>query len=176
VFELIKRYRQCDPAARSDWEVALLYPGIKAVLFHQLAHRLWRARQWFAARLVAEISRFVTGIEIHPGAKLGAGLVIDHGMGVVVGETTVIGRNVLIYHGATLGATTGAHGKRHPTIEDDVIIGAGAKILGPITVGQGARIGANAVVTAPVLPHSIVVGIPAKPLAARSQVQEVTRP
>lgn len=162
---LIRRYRQCDPAARSDLEVALLYPGVKALLCHRLAHALWRCGWYFPARFIAECARFATGIEIHPGAQIGSGLVIDHGLGVVIGETAEIGHDVLIYHGVTLGGTSQDPGRRHPKVEDGVIIGAGAKILGTVTVGRLARVGANAVVTHNVGPGETVVGIPARPIS-----------
>ena len=152
-----------DPAPRSHWEI-LLYPGIWAVGYHRVAHWLFEAQLYFLARAVNHIARFLTGIDIHPGAKIGRHLFIDHGF-VVIGETAVIGNNVTIYQGATLGGTNptnGVGGKRHPTIEDDVIISLGAAILGPITVGAGARIGANAVVTRDVVPGATMVGIPAR--------------
>jgi serine O-acetyltransferase len=150
-----------DPAARSGLEIVLLYPGLHAVWAHRLAHGLW-VRGWrLLARLVSQLARGLTGIEIHPGATLGPGLFIDHGMGVVIGETAEVGRNATLYHGVTLGGTANARGqKRHPTLEDNVTVGAGAKILGAITVGAGSRIGANAVVVKPVPPNSVVVGVP----------------
>lgn len=152
-----------DPAPRSRMEV-LLYPGVWAFAYHRLAHRLFRMRLYFLARWVNHWSRFVTAIDIHPGAKIGRHLFIDHGFSVI-GETAVIGDNVTIYQNVTLGGTNpanGVAGKRHPTIEDDVVIGSGAQILGPITVGKGARIGANAVVTKDVPPGAVMVGIPAR--------------
>lgn len=152
-----------DPAPRSSWEI-LLYPGLWAVGFHRIAHWLFEAELYFLARAVNHLGRFFTAIDIHPGAKIGRHLFIDHGF-VVIGETAVIGNNVTIYQGATLGGTNptnGVGGKRHPTIEDDVIISLGAAILGPITVGAGARIGANAVVTKDVVPGATMVGIPAR--------------
>lgn len=153
-----------DPAPRSRTEI-LLYPGVAAFAYHRLAHRLFRMRLYFLARWVNHWSRFVTAIDIHPGAKIGRHLFIDHGFSVI-GETAEIGDNVTIYQCVTLGGTNpadGVAGKRHPTIEDDVIIGSGAQVLGPITVGKGARIGANAVVTKDVPPGAVMVGIPAKP-------------
>lgn len=153
-----------DPAPRSRMEV-LLYPGVWAFAYHRLAHRLFRVRLFFLARLVNHTARMLTAIDIHPGAKIGRHLFIDHGF-TVIGETAEIGDNVTIYQNVTLGGTNpadGVAGKRHPTIEDDVIIGSGAQILGPITVGKGARIGANAVVTKDVQPGAVMVGIPAKP-------------
>lgn len=154
-----------DPAPRSRMEV-LLYPGVWAFAYHRLAHRLFRARFFFLARWINHWSRFLTAIDIHPGANIGRHLFIDHGFSVI-GETALIGDNVTIYQNVTLGGTNpadGVPGKRHPTIEDDVIIGAGAQVLGPITVGKGARIGSNAVVTKDVEPCAIMVGIPARPI------------
>ena len=156
---------QRDPAARSKLEVALLYPGFHAVVFHRLSHGLWRRGFRFLARLVATMSRFVTGIEIHPGATIGPGFFIDHGFGVVVGETTEIGSDVTLYQGVTLGGTSLEPGKRHPTLGNDVIVGAGAKVLGPINLGDCVRVGSNAVVVKDVAPNTTVVGIPAKPVA-----------
>ena len=162
--ELVATYRRRDPAARSDLEVLLCYPGLHAVLVHRLSHRLYR-RGWFlAARLCAHVARGLTGIEIHPGAQIGQRLVIDHGMGVVIGETAIIGDDVYLYHAVTLGGTSSERGKRHPTIGNDVIVGAGAKVLGDIMVGNGARVGANAVVVRAVDPGVTVVGIPARPV------------
>lgn len=153
-----------DPAARSAIEVVLFYPGVHAVLWHRLANRLWRARFYTGARGVAWLSRLLTGIDIHPAAKLGRRLFIDHGLGLVIGETAEVGDDVTLYHGVTLGGTSldRVH-KRHPTIADGVIVGAGAKVLGPITVGAEARVGANAVVLKDVAPGVTVVGIPARP-------------
>ncbi|MBM3502708.1 MAG: serine O-acetyltransferase [Alphaproteobacteria bacterium] len=156
-----------DPAARSRLEVVFLYPGFHAVLWHRVASRLWRSGWRFLARLVATWSRFVTGIEIHPGAKIGRGFFIDHGHGVVIGETTEIGDNVTLYQGVTLGGTSLHQGKRHPTLGNDVIVGAGAKVLGPIMLGDGVRVGSNAVVTKDVASGTVVVGIPAKPVAQK---------
>ena len=151
-----------DPAARSRLEVLLCYPGLHALLLHRVAHFLWR-RQWpLPARMVSQFTRWLTGIEIHPGARIGRRVFFDHGMGVVVGETAEIGDDVLIYHGVTLGGTSLVRGKRHPTVGSRVIIGAGAKVLGAITVGEGARIGANAVVVGDVAPGATVLGIPAR--------------
>ena len=162
--------RDRDPAARSLLEVALLYPGVHAIWAHRVAHWLWLRDQRFAGRAVSQMARKFTGIEIHPGAKLGSGLFIDHGMGVVIGETAVVGDDVTIYHGVTLGGTTLDRGhKRHPTIGDRVIIGAGAKVLGAITVGADSRIGANSVVVRPVPPKSVVVGVPGQ-IVSRSRV------
>jgi serine O-acetyltransferase len=156
-----------DPAARSRFEVIVLYAGFHAVFFHRVAHGLWRRRFRFLARLVSVFSRFLTGIEIHPGAAIGPGFFIDHGFGVVIGETTEIGRDVTLYQGVTLGGTALEPGKRHPTLGNDVIVGAGAKVLGPITLGDCVRVGSNAVVVKDVAPKTTVVGIPAKPVADR---------
>jgi serine O-acetyltransferase len=151
-----------DPAARSTWEVITCYPGFHALLIHRVAHRLWRLRlRWFA-RLVSHASRFLTGIEIHPGAAIGRRVFIDHGMGVVIGETAEIGDDCTLYHGVTLGGTTWNKGKRHPSLGRGVVIGAGAKLLGPIAVGDGARIGSNAVVVKDVPAGATAVGIPAR--------------
>lgn len=152
--------RAKDPAARSSLEVALLYPGLHAVWSHRIAHRLWSRGLRFPARALSQLTRWLTGIEIHPGATIGPGLFIDHGMGVVIGETAEVGADVMMYHGVTLGGTTLNKGKRHPTIGDRVTIGAGAKILGPIVVGDDSRVGANAVVVRPVPANSVVVGVP----------------
>lgn len=151
-----------DPAARSKLEVFLLYPSIHAISAYKLSHLLFRRKLFFLARLVSQIARFFTGIEIHPGATIGKGLFIDHGMGVVIGETAIIGDNVTLYHGVTLGGTGKDIGKRHPTIEDNVVVGAGAKVLGPITIGEGAKIGANSVVVKDVPKGATAVGGAAK--------------
>lgn len=151
-----------DPAARSTLEVILAYPGFHAIVLHRIAHWLWNHRIRLFARILSHISRALTGIEIHPGAKIGKGFFIDHGMGVVIGETSEIGDNVTIYHGVTLGGTSFTRGKRHPTIESNVTIGAGAKVLGPLTVGANSKVGANSVVITDVPPNSTVVGVPGK--------------
>jgi len=151
-----------DPAARSRLEVVLCYPGFHAVLMHRLAHGCWTRGLKLIARAIAVLSRFLTGIEIHPAARIGERFFIDHGIGVVVGETAEIGNDVTLYQGVTLGGTSLDKGKRHPTLEDGVIVGAGAKILGPFTVGKGARVGSNAVVLEAVPAGATVVGIPAK--------------
>lgn len=156
-----------DPAAYSWVQVLLCYSGLHAVWMHRLAHRLWRARWRLLPHLIAHFSRWITGIEIHPAAKIGPRLFIDHGMGVVIGETSEIGADVTLYHGVTLGGVSLSHGKRHPTIEDDVVIGAGAKVLGAITIGKNTRIGANAVVVKDIEPSMVVVGIPGKPVQRR---------
>jgi serine O-acetyltransferase len=157
-----------DPAAKSALEVFLLYPSIHALIMHRIAHSLFKRKMFLVARMISQLNRFVTGIEIHPGAKIGKGLFIDHGMGVVIGETSEIGDNVTIYHGVTLGGTGKDKGKRHPTVGNNVVIGAGAKVLGPIYVGDNAKIGANAVVLKDVPYNSTAVGIPAKITAVRS--------
>ena len=162
--ESVRAYRERDPAARSDLEVLLCYPGLHAIIWHRMAHVLWTQGLFLLGRLVSHFGRFLTGIEIHPAAKIGRRLIIDHGMGVVIGETAEIGDDVYLYHQVTLGGTSSTRGKRHPTIGNGVIIGAGAKVLGSILVGDNARIGANAVVIAAVPPDTTVVGIPARPV------------
>ena len=151
-----------DPAATSRVEVALTYAGFHALLFYRFAHWLWKFRIPFIPRALSQFARFVTGIEIHPGASIGSGLFIDHGMGVVIGETTEIGDNVTLFQGVTLGGTGKQRGKRHPTLGSHVVVGAGAKVLGPITIGDYVKIGANSVVLQDVPDHSTVVGIPGK--------------
>lgn len=154
-----------DPAARNGVEVALLYPGVHAVWSHRVSHAMWQAGARGPARALSQAARFWTGIEIHPGAQIGEGLFIDHGSGVVIGETAVVGTDVTIYHGVTLGGTSLEPGKRHPTIGDRVTVGAGAKVLGPVTVGSDSRIGANAVLVRSVADHSVVVGVPGQVIA-----------
>jgi serine O-acetyltransferase len=151
-----------DPAARSRLEVVLCYPGVHALALHRLAHRLWGAGWLVTARFVSHVSRFLTGIEIHPGARIGQGVFIDHGMGVVMGETAEVGDDVTLYQGVTLGGTSLKREKRHPTLERNVVVGTGAAIIGAITVGAGTRIGAGSVVVAEVPPDSVVVGVPGK--------------
>ncbi|MGB9768466.1 MAG: serine O-acetyltransferase [Dictyoglomus turgidum] len=151
-----------DPAARNFLEVILCYHGFHAILLHRIAHFLWKLKIPIIPRLISNINRLLTGIEIHPGAKIGKGFFIDHGMGVVIGETTEIGDNVLIYQGVTLGGTGKEKGKRHPTIGNNVVIGAGAKVLGPITIGDNTRIGAGSVVLKSVPPNCTVVGVPGR--------------
>jgi serine O-acetyltransferase len=151
-----------DPAARSTWEVITCYPGFHALLIHRLANWLWRIRMRWLARFVSHVSRFLTGIEIHPGAKIGRRVFIDHGMGVVIGETAELGDDCTLYHGVTLGGTTWNKGKRHPTLRQGVVIGAGAKVLGPIVIGEGAKIGSNAVVVKDVPAGATAVGTPAR--------------
>lgn len=151
-----------DPAARSVVEILLCYPGLHALIFHRFAHSLWRRGVRLPARLLSSFSRFLTGIEIHPGADIGRRCFIDHGMGVVVGETTVIGNDVLIYQGVSLGGTSLTRGKRHPTIEDYVVVGLGSTVLGPVTIGRHSRVGAGSVVVDSVPPHATVVGVPGR--------------
>jgi serine O-acetyltransferase len=160
--ENINSVYERDPAARNALEVLLCYPGLHAVYFHKVSHFLWKHKFRLLARLVSQAGRFFTGIEIHPGAKIGRRFFIDHGMGVVIGETAEIGDDVTIYHGVTLGGTSWKKEKRHPTVGDRVIIGTGAKILGPLTIGHDSKVGANSVVVNEVPAHSTVVGIPAK--------------
>ena len=154
--------KERDPAARSSFEVLLLYSGLHAIIWHRLAHKLYNARLFFLARLISQISRFFTGIEIHPGAKIGRGVFIDHGSGVVIGETAEVGDGCTIYQGVTLGGTGKDKGKRHPTLGKNVLVGSGARILGPFTVGDNAKIAANAVVLSEVPANSTAVGVPAR--------------
>ena len=162
LYDEIHSYVDRDPAVRSLWEVFFTYPGFHAVLWHQLAHWLHGHRLYFIARVISALGRWLTGIDIHPGAQIGRRLFIDHGTGVVIGETTIIGDDVTLYQGVTLGGTTLEKGKRHPTLEDGVIIGSGAQVLGPFTVGANARIGANSVVLKEVPPCATVIGIPGR--------------
>jgi serine O-acetyltransferase len=155
-----------DPAARSAWEVLTTYPGLHAVMLHRVAHALWRSGWRYPARLLAYLGRALTNVDIHPGARIGRRFFIDHGAGVVIGETAEIGDDVTLYHGVTLGGTTWNKGKRHPTLHDGVVVGAGAKILGAIVVGAGARVGANSVVVKEVPPGRTVVGIPGRLVGA----------
>jgi len=158
----IRVFLERDPAARNVVEVLTCYPGLHAILLHRLAHWLWNKRRFLVARLVSQVSRFLTGIEIHPGARIGERFFIDHGMGVVIGETTEIGDDVLLYQGVTLGGTGKEKGKRHPTLGNHVVVGAGAKILGPITIGDNVRVGAGSVVVKSVPPNCTVVGVPGR--------------
>lgn len=158
----IRAAQKKDPAARSFLEVLLLYQGLHAIILHRIAHFLYKIKLFFLARALSQFSRYMTGIEIHPGAKIGKGFFIDHGMGVVIGETSIIGDNVLLYQGVTLGGTGLEKGKRHPTIGNNVVIGGGAKVLGNITIGDNSYIGANAVVIKDVPPNSTVVGVPGR--------------
>lgn len=162
VREDIANARRHDPAARGAFEVWLLYSGLHAIWGYRLANRLWRARLRTSARFVSQATRFLTGVEIHPGATIGRRFFIDHGMGVVIGETTIIGDDVMVYHGVTLGGRSLTVGKRHPTIDDGVVVGAGAKVLGAVTIGAHSVIGANAVVVHDAVPHSVLTGVPAR--------------
>ena len=164
-----------DPAARNPLEIMLVYPGLHALWAHRMAHWLWRHNIKLLGRIVSQIARWLTGIEIHPGARIGKGFFIDHGMGVVIGETAEVGHNVTLYHGVTLGGTSLEKGKRHPTLHDNVVVGAGAKILGAIEVGENSRIGANAVVVKPVPANSVVVGVPGQ-IVHRSKPQHENVP
>jgi serine O-acetyltransferase len=166
--ETINSYRERDPAARSYIEVLFCYPGVHAVMWHRLSHWLWTHNLYFLGRFSSHISRWLTGIEIHPAARLGRRFVIDHGMGVVIGETAEVGDDCYFYHQVTLGVARTSSGKRHPTVGNNVIIGAGAKVLGPITVGDNARIGSNAVVVDTVPANTTVVGVPARPVDRRT--------
>jgi len=167
--EDIQVYMERDPAAKNALEVLLCYPGIHAVWFYRVAHRFYRRRLFLMARLISQLARFLTGIEIHPGAKIGRGFFIDHGMGVVIGETTEIGDNVSLYQGVTLGGTGKEKGKRHPTIGDNVVISAGAKVLGSFTVGDNSKIGAGSVVLKPVPRDCTVVGVPGRVVVREGQ-------
>lgn len=164
---------QRDPAARSWLEVLLFYPGLHAVWLYRVAHWLWQDHHWLLARGVSHFARWLTGIEIHPAARIGPRLFIDHGMGVVIGETAEIGADVTIYHGVLLGGVSLSRGKRHPTIGNNVVIGAGAKVLGAITVGDHSRIGANAVVLKDVAPEKVVVGVPGKVVTRLTKAPEI---
>ncbi len=174
VTDEIKAIMERDPAARNIFE-AFLYPSLHAIILHRVAHALYEANVPFFPRLVSQISRFLTGIEIHPGAKIGKGLFIDHGMGVVIGETAEIGDNVTLYQGVTLGGTGKQQGKRHPTLGDNVLVGVGAKVLGAITIGENARIGGGAVVLKDVPPNTTAVGVPAKIVGYRNASNEANQ-
>ncbi|MBE7706741.1 MAG: serine O-acetyltransferase [Cyanobacteria bacterium SIG30] len=167
----IKNIREKDPAVKSVIEIILLYPGFHALLMYRIAHKLLKWHIPFIPRFISQLARFLTGIEIHPGAKIGKNFFIDHGMGVVIGETTIIGDNVLLYQGVTLGGTGKDVGKRHPTIQDCVTIGAGAKVLGNITIGESSNIGAGSVVIDNVPIHSTVVGIPGRIVQQKVYIQ-----
>ncbi|MGD0746424.1 MAG: serine O-acetyltransferase [Acidimicrobiales bacterium] len=171
----LRAAQERDPAARSAAEVALCYPGLHAVWSYRFSHWLWRHNLKLVARVVSAVTRFLTGVDIHPAAVLGEGLLIDHATGVVIGETAEVGAQVTLYQGVTLGGTSLSKGKRHPTVGDRVTIGAGAKILGPITIGHDSRIGANAVVVRAVPPNSVVVGVPGQ-VISRSRPRPVTAP
>jgi len=166
MFETLKRdiqaVKERDPACRGTLEVVTCYPGFHVLFFHRAAHWMWNHRLKLLARMASQLGRFLTGIEIHPGAKIGPGFFIDHGMGVVIGETAEIGKNVTMYHGVTLGGTSWKKEKRHPTIGNNVVIGAGAKILGPFKIGDNSRVGAGSVVVNEVPSNSVVVGVPGR--------------
>ena len=170
--EDVQAARDRDPAARSAAEVLLAYPGVHALLIHRVTHILWKTGVPLVPRLVSHLGRFVTGIEIHPGATIGHRFFIDHGMGVVIGETTLIGNDCHIFQGVTLGGTSTRREKRHPTLEDGVVVGAGAKIIGAVTIGEGSRIGAGAVVVSSVPPHATVVGVPGHVVAYTNRSNE----
>ncbi|MEZ0391874.1 MAG: serine O-acetyltransferase EpsC [Pseudobdellovibrionaceae bacterium] len=170
MLDFLIAYKNYDPAAKSLVEIALLYPGPKAIFFHRLAHSLYQMNFFFLSRLVSEFSRFLTGIEIHPGARIGSRLVIDHGMGVVIGETAEIGDDCVIFHGVTLGGVKFDPTKRHPTVGNKVLIGTGAKILGPIHLGDGSKIGANAVVTKDVAAGSVIIGPKAEIFQSKNSI------
>jgi serine O-acetyltransferase len=174
--EQIRAIRERDPAARSTLEVLLTYPGLHAVLLHRVAHWLFLHRLSLLARVVSHLNRFLTGIEIHPGATIGKRLFIDHGMGVVVGETAIVGDDVTMYQNVTLGGTGHQRGKRHPTLGNGVVVGVGAKVLGAVTIGEGARIGGGAVVLRDVPPHTTAVGVPARAVAWTDPSSGETRP
>ena len=164
-----------DPAARSAMETLIACPGLHAILLHRLNHWLWTKKLYLIARFSAHVARFLTGVEIHPGATMGRRLFIDHGMGIVIGETSEIGDDCSIYHGVTLGGTTWQKGKRHPTLKNGVIIGAGAKVLGPVTLGVNSRVGSNAVVIKDVPDYATVVGIPGHVITKKSKTEEDTK-
>jgi serine O-acetyltransferase len=173
--EDVAAVRERDPAARGSLEILLCYPGVHAVIGYRLAHWLWRHRLKLLGRACSAFTHALTGVDIHPGAQLGPRLFIDHATGVVIGETAEVGADVTLYHGVTLGGTNLERGKRHPTVEDRVTIGAGAKVLGPITIGHDSRVGANAVVVKPVPPDSVVVGVPGQ-IVSRSKPRPHTGP
>jgi len=179
MFKQIREDIRCvfdrDPAARNSFEVLTTYPGLHALLFHRLAHAIWKLGLRWIARVVSSLSRWLTGIEIHPGAKIGRRFFIDHGMGVVIGETAEIGDDCTLYHGVTLGGTSWEKGKRHPTLVNNVVVGAGAKVLGPIILGEGARIGSNAVVVKDVPEGATVVGVPGRVVGANRPVADKQR-
>jgi len=176
MFARIREDIQCvfarDPAARNSFEVLTAYPGLHAVLIHRVSHRFWQWRLKWLARIFSNIGRWFTGIEIHPGATIGRRFFIDHGMGVVIGETAEIGDDCTLYHGVTLGGTSWQKGKRHPTLANDVVVGAGAKVLGPITLADGVRVGSNAVVVKDVPAGATVVGIPGRVVARKAEPDE----
>ncbi len=167
--------RERDPAARGSLEIMTTYPGLHAMWFHRLSHGLWRLEVKWLARWISHMARWVTGIEIHPGAQIGRRFFIDHGMGVVIGETAIIGDGCTLYHGVTLGGTSWQKGQRHPTLGNDVVVGAGAKVLGPIDIGDGARVGSNAVVVKTVPVNATVVGIPGRLVERKTGADETER-
>ncbi len=169
--EDIRVVQERDPAARTRLEILLCYPGLHAVWMHRIAHACWRADFKTLGRWISHVARFLTGIEIHPGASIGRRFFIDHGMGVVIGETTEIGHDVVLYQGVTLGGVSLEHTKRHPTLGNNIVVGAGAKVLGPLKVGDGARIGASSVVVQDVPAGTTVVGIPARPVGTRARAE-----
>ncbi|MCF6282770.1 MAG: serine O-acetyltransferase [Candidatus Polarisedimenticolaceae bacterium] len=164
-----------DPAARNTFDVLTIYPGLHALLLHRLAHGLWKRNLFWLARFISNISRFFTGIEIHPGATIGRRFFIDHGMGVVIGETAIIGDDCTLYHGVTLGGTSWNKGKRHPTLGNDVVVGAGAKVLGPLEIADGVRIGSNAVVVKPVPKGATVIGVPGRIVSRQKDDEQAQR-
>jgi serine O-acetyltransferase len=170
----LQAIKERDPAARSRLEIALVYPGLHAVWCYRIAHSLWNHKLRFAARVVSALARFLTSVDIHPGARIGSGLFIDHAVGVVIGETAIIGDDVTLYQGVTLGGTSLAKGKRHPTLGNRVIVGSGAKVLGPIVVGDDARIGANSVVVRDVPEGAVVVGVPGQVISRSQPVVQAT--
>ena len=171
--ELLTAYKERDPAARSKLSIFLLYPGVRAVIDYRIAHWFYKHGRFFIARYISQRSRRITGIEIHPGAQIGKRLVIDHGMGIVIGETTIIGDDCLLYQGVTLGGTGKEKGKRHPTLGNNVLVGAGAKVLGPFKVGDNSRIAANAVVLNEIPDHATAVGAPAKEVRVAGEKVEL---
>ena len=173
--EEIRAIRERDPASRSTIEAVLTSPGLHAIVLHRAANWLWRRGLFLLGRLLSHLSRALTGIEIHPGARIGRGVFIDHGMGVVIGETSDVGDNVTLYQGVTLGGTGKQRGKRHPTVEDDAVIGVGASVLGAVRIGEGARVGAGSVVLKDVPPHTTAVGLPARAVSWRDPASGETR-
>tara|TARA_B100000029_G_scaffold381360_1_gene376536 strand:+ start:126 stop:719 length:594 start_codon:yes stop_codon:yes gene_type:complete len=179
MIEFLESIIKRDPAAKSKLSVVLTYPGVKAIFFHRIANTLWNLKMYLLARIVSQMSRFLTGIEIHPAASIGKNLFIDHGMSVVIGETSEIKNNVTLYHAVTLGGVSPSINsdsqrsiKRHPTLEDDVVVGSGAQVLGPITIGKNAKIGANAVVTKNVPEDAIMIGIPARNINSEKVLED----
>jgi serine O-acetyltransferase len=171
----IRAIRERDPASRTSIEAVLTSPGLHAIALHRAANWLWRKGLFLPGRLLSHVNRFLTGIEIHPGARIGKGVFIDHGMGVVIGETASVGDNVTMYQGVTLGGTGKQRGKRHPTVENDAVIGVGAAVLGAVTIGEGARVGAGSVVLKDVPPHTTAVGLPARAVSWRDPASGETR-